>query len=687
MPICLFIRDLMRTRELCRFKPPRAFGDFGRFLPVPALAAALFCAVPASGQQTDDDLTRLSLEQLMDIKITSVSKKPQRVSQSAAAVHVITSEDIRRSGATSIPELLRNVPGLNVGQIDANKWAISARGFNGLFSNKLLVLIDGRSVYTPMFSGVFWDVQDTFLDDIERIEVVRGPGGSLWGANAVNGVINIITKNTKDTTGALVRGIHGTEEQINIAGRYGQAIDAQSHLRLFAKNFRRDGGVLADGTDAPDDWAMQRGGFRYDRKTKSGGSFMLQSEIYFGQNGQLVALPTLTAPFADVVSDDTKVEGQFLLGRWETASDFTLQAYFDRAIRDDIHVGSGTRTFDVDVQKRFNPSPSHDVIFGGGYRFTTDYTIGTNQVSFDPKDDDYHLLSAFVNDEISVTETVKLILGTKVEFNSFTAFEVQPSARTLWNVTPANTVWAAVSRAVRTPSRAADAATINNSVTAGTPPIQARIFGNDDVKSEELTAFELGFKSRPLPSLTVDIAAFYNVYDRLVTTEAGTAFLETNPAPNHLVLPLLFANNMSGEAHGLELSTDWRARNWLRLRGSYTLFELELHRKAGTGTASNEAAEKRDPRHQFSFITEMDLGSGVELDATFRAVDRLSERNIRGYITADLRVAWKPTPGVELSLVGRNLLQSQRAEARPEFLSTQISEVERSFYGSLKIEF
>lgn len=687
MPICIFIRRLARRQKACPDRPEHPHLKHSHFLTVLAIITALFGALPAAAQQTDSDLTRLSLEQLMDVKITSVAKKPQRVSQSAAAVHVITSEDIRRSGATSIPDLLRNVPGLNVGQVDANKWAISARGFNGLFSNKLLVLIDGRSVYTPMFSGVFWDVQDTFLDDIERIEVVRGPGGSLWGANAVNGVINIITKDTKDTTGTLVRGIHGTEERFNVAGRYGQAIDKNSNLRLFAKNFSRDGGVLADGTDAPDDWSMQRGGFRYDRKPATGGSFMLQGEIYFGQNGQLVALPTLTTPFSDVVSDDTKVEGQFLLGRWQNASDFTIQAYFDRAIRDDIHVGSGTRTFDLDLQKRYSPWRSHDVIFGGGYRFTTDFTVGTNQVWFDPKDDDYHLLSAFVNDEISLSDSVKLILGTKVEFNSFTRFEIQPSARTLWNVTPANTVWAAVSRAVRTPSRAADAATINNSVRAGTPPVQVRILGNDDVKSEELTAFELGFKSRPLPGLTVDIAAFYNVYDRLVTTELGTAFLENAPAPAHIVQPLLFANNMSGEAHGLELSTDWRARDWLRLRSSYTLFELELHRKAGTGTASNEAAEQRDPRHQFSLTTEMDLGSNVELDTTFRAVDRLSERNIRGYITTDIRLAWKPMAGIELSLVGRNLLQSQRAEARPEFLSTQITEVERSFYASLKVQF
>lgn len=678
------IHSLVRARKISPQDERNNPSSYGRFLGVATATALLTVASPAGAT---NDLTGLSLEQLMDVKITSVAKKSQRVSQSAAAVHVITSEDIRRSGANSIPELLRTVPGLHVAKIDSSKWAISARGFNGLFSNKLLVLIDGRSVYTPMFSGVFWDVQDTFLDDIERIEVIRGPGGSLWGANAVNGVINIITKDTKDTTGALVRAIHGTEERYNIAGRYGQAIDDNSNLRLFAKSFNRDGGALINGDDAPDDWSMQRGGFRYDRKPAAGGSFMLQGEVYYGRNGQRVALPTLTTPFTNVTSDDTEVEGQFLLGRWENASEFVVQAYFDRAIRDEIHVGSGTRTFDIDLQKRYSAWKSHDVIVGGGYRFTSDFTTGTSEVSFNPQGDDYHLLSAFVNDEISVTDTTKLILGTKLEFNSFTGLEIQPSARTLWNVTPSNTVWAAVSRAVRTPSRAADAATINNSVTPGAPPIQARILGNDDVKSEELTAFELGLKSRPLPALTVEIAAFYNVYDNLVTTEQGTAFLETTPAPAHLVVPLRFANNMSGEAHGLEVSADWRARDWLRLRGNYTLFELELHRKPGTGTASNEAAEKRDPGHQFSLTAQIDLGSDVELDATVRAVDRLRERNIDGYTTADIRLAWRPVPDVELSLVGRNLLESQHSEARPEFLSTQTTEVERSFYASLKIKF
>lgn len=655
--------------------------------PIVCMASVVGGLVLAYPARADEDLTRLSLEELMNIEITSAAKKPQRVSESAAAVHVITRDDIRRSSATSIPELLRNVPGLNVARIDSNKWAISSRGFNGLFSNKLLVLIDGRSVYTPIFSGVFWDVQDTFIDDIERIEVVRGPGGSLWGANAVNGVIDIITRKASETEGALVRATTGTEERLNFAGRYGRAIDDNSDLRLFVKHVKRDGGALANGDDGSDSTDVQRGGFRYDSSTATGGSFMLQGEAYAGRMGQLVSFPTLTTPFTTTLSDDTRVNGQFVLGRWENDTQLSVQAYFDRAIRHDIHAATETNTLDFEAQKRRRLWQAHDVIFGAGYRFTLDSIGTTDQVFITPGDDSYHLASAFVNDEITLSDTVKLIVGSKLEYNSFTGIEIQPSARTLWNVATNNTLWASVSRAVRTPSRAADGVVMNSTVTAGTPPVQVRTFGSKDVKSEELIAFELGLKTRPLSTLSIDVAAFYNIYDRLITTERGSTFTEAAPAPLHAVLPLTFANNMSGEAHGIELSADWRTEKWLRLRGAYTLFELFLHRRPGTGTVSNEAAEKRDPRHQFSLMAEIDFPRNVEFDMNFRVVDRLSERDVRGYVSADARIAWSPADHVELSIVGRNLLENRRREFKPEFLSTDVSEVERSVYGNVKIKF
>jgi iron complex outermembrane receptor protein len=629
----------------------------------------------------------LSLEQLMNVKVTSVSKKPQRVSESAAAVHVLTSEDIRRSGATSIPELLRNVPGLHVARIDSSKWAISARGFNGRFSNKLLVLMDGRSVYSPHFSGVFWDVQDTFLDDIDRIEIIRGPGGTVWGANAVNGVINIITKSADKTNGTLVTGIGGTEERGNFAGRHGIAIDDHSSFRAFAKHSKRDNSPLTNGQDGSDDWDVQRGGFRYDNKMAFGGDLMVQGELYTGNAGQVVAFPITAAPFTNIFSNDARINGQFVLGRWSTQSDDTsqtsIQAYFDRTVRREAHSNLETKTFDIEAQNRQKLASIHDVIAGVGYRLITDDTESSSIVSIDPSHDTYHLFSAFVQDEISVTNDVKLTVGSKFEHNSFTGFEIQPSARALWRVTPKNSVWTAVSRAIRTPSRGENGSATALAVTPGTPPILSRAIGNSNFESEELIAFEAGYKTQAAPTLNVDIAAFYNIYENLRSTEPGTPFLEGA----NLVLPLTLANNMSGEAHGVEIGTDWRPTDWLRLRTTYTYFEMELHRDPGTGLAANEDAEDSDPRHQLGLIAHFNIGKNIEIDARVRAIDRLSERKVAGYATADLRIAWRPLKNIELSIVGQNLAQSDHLEFVPEALATKETEVERAVFGSVKVNF
>lgn len=637
------------------------------------------------------DLTALSLEQLMNVNVTSVSKKSQKVSESAAAVHVITSEDIRRSGATSIPELLRNVPGLNVARIDSNKWAISARGFNGRFSNKLLVLMDGRSLYTPIFSGVFWDVQDTFLDDIDRIEVIRGPGGTVWGANAVNGVINIITKSADKTNGTLITGRAGTEERRSFAGRHGITINDHSNIRAFVKHTKRDNSTLPSGQAGSDDWDIKRGGFRYDNRMLAGGELMIQGELYTGNAGQFVSAPSLSSPFTETFSDDASLNGQFILGRWSSSKDgssqTSVQTYFDRAIRREYHANVATNIFDIEAEKRQKFGKIHEVIAGIGYRFHRDDIGNSTDVAINPTHDTYHLFSTFVQDEITVTDTLKVTIGSKFEHNSFSGFEIQPSARALWQVTPNDSVWTSASRAVRTPSRASDGATLNNSVVPGTPPIQARISGTTNTKSEELIALEIGYKTRPLPTLSLDFATFYNMYDNLLTTDSGTVFVETSPTPVHLVLPLTFANNMSGEAYGFEVGADWRPKDWLRIRASYTYFELELHRKPGTALASNEAAEDRDPRHQFGLTTQFDLPNNIEIDATVRAVDRLSERSVSGYATADLRVSWRPRENIELSIVGQNLGQPRHKEFTPEFLSTQETEIERSIYGGIKVNF
>lgn len=511
------------------------------------------------------DLTALSLEQLMNVNVTSVSKKSQKVSESAAAVHVITSEDIRRSGTTSIPELRRNVPGLNVARIDSNKWAISARGFNGRFSNKLLVLMDGRSLYTPIFSGVFWDVQDTFLDDIDRIEVIRGPGGTVWGANAVNGVISIITKSADETNGTVITGRAGTEERGSFAGRHGFSINDHSSIRAFVKHTKKDNSTLPSGQAGSDDWDIKRGGFRYDNRMLAGGELMIQGELYTGNAGQFVSAPSLSSPYTETLSDDASLNGQFILGRWSSSKDgssqTSVQTYFDRAIRREYHANVATNIFDIEAEKRQKIGKIHEVIAGIGYRFHRDDIGNSTDVAVNPTHDTYHLFSTFVQDEITVTDTLKVTIGSKFEHNSFSGFEIQPSARALWQVTPNDSVWTSASRAVRTPSRASDGATLNNSVVTGTPPIQARISGPTNTKSEELIALEIGYKTRPLPTLSLDFATFYNMYDNFLTSDSGTAFVETSPTPVHLVLPLTFASNMSGEAYGFELGADWRPKD------------------------------------------------------------------------------------------------------------------------------
>ena len=385
----------------------------------------------AAQAESDDrhdrhDLTGLSIEELMNVEVTSVSKKPVRLLDAAAAIHVISSDDIRRSGATSIPELLRTVPGIHVASGDSNKWAVTARGFTGRFANKLLVLMDGRSVYTPIFSGVFWEVQDTLLEDIERIEVIRGPGASVWGANAVNGVINIITKSAKDTQGGLLTGIAGTEERANLAARYGSRLGEEGYFRVFAKHLRRDEGKFAAGTQGADDWQISRGGFRYDlRPDEIAGrdTLTLHGEAYDGTLNQTLSTPSLTTPFAILTNDAVPVNGQNLFARWERRlardRNYSVQAYLSRAERIDPVLKVEEMEFDLEFQNRFRLGPRHDFVWGLGYRLNVDSIGNTFSVAFDPDSRSLHLFNAFIEDQIQVLDGVTVtrneVPGARIE--------------------------------------------------------------------------------------------------------------------------------------------------------------------------------------------------------------------------------------------------------------------------------
>ncbi len=649
--------------------------------------------------EVSDDLVSLSIEELMNIEVTSVSKKSERLSGAAAAVFVITGDDLRRSGATSIPEALRMVPGLQVARIDASTWAVSSRGFNGRFADKLLVMMDGRSVYTPLYSGVFWNLQDTLLEDIDRIEVIRGPGATLWGANAVNGIINIITKNAADTLGGVVTAGGGTHERIFGGARYGAKIGDFANLRLYGKYFDRDNGVYSDGREARDGWHAVRSGFRLDAEPNSNDSFTFQGDLYDGRAGWTLISPTLFPPYRATMEYPDKFSGGNLLGQWShgfsESSDMTLQVYYDRTSQ---HIGlfrEDRDTADLDFQHRFGLGKRQDILWGLGYRYSHDRITNMQPVTFFPDSRGDNLFTAFVQDDITLVENVlRLTLGSKFEHNDYSGFEVQPNARLLWTPQEGHTVWAAVSRAVRTPSRAdggiffyGDTYPPLSPLNPSDLPLRSGIISSPDFRSEELLAYELGYRLQPLQTLSLDITVFYNTYDSLRDVEPLVPVYVTSPTP-HYILPFMAHNNMQGETRGVEASADWKPFEWWRLLAAYTFLDCHMNFPAYVQDLYNkEAVEGRSPHHQFSLRSQTDLGRNVELDLWLRYAGRLPDLQIGSYVTLDARLAWKPVKGVEISLVGQNLFHSRHSEFSPEFITTVPTDVERQVYGAITWHF
>jgi iron complex outermembrane recepter protein len=669
--------------------------------PIPGLLLLLLFCLPAAGQPPSQperpvDLTELSIEELLKVEVTSVSRRAEPISAAAAAVFVITQDDIRRSGATSIPEALRMVPGLEVARIDANKWAISARGFNGRFANKLLVLVDGRSVYTPLFSGVFWDVQDLLLEDVERIEVIRGPGATLWGANAVNGVINVLTRSARETAGGLVAASSGSEERGLLGLRYGGLLGESSAYRVYAKRFDRGSGERAAGGAGADDWSMSRAGFRLD-STLSGGGLTLQGDLYDGDVGETLTLQSLQSLLPRTLDTDMRVGGGHVLGRWQrttaASSELVLQLFYDRTERAAALVDEDRDTFDLELQHGFAPAARHRVVWGLGYRRTGDDILGTEALSFQTARRTDELASAFLQDEVMLhPDRLWLILGSKLEHNDYSGFELQPNLRMVWIPRQRHTLWAAVSRAVRTPSRAEHDFRLSSQVigpgglSPGSPPAVVTILGNPDFGSEELVAWELGYRAGLAPGLFLDVATFYNDYDRLRAPRTGTPFLVAAPAPPHLVVPIHLTNALNGSTYGAELAVDWRAAERWRLSAAYSYLRIQLHAPPGTDPAS-VIAEGESPSHQLYLRSSLDLPRGLELDLMARYVDELPAPAVDSYTSLDLRLGWRPLRRLELSLVGQNLLEETHVEFAPEVIPTLPTGVERGVYGKLAWRF
>jgi iron complex outermembrane receptor protein len=652
-----------------------------------------------SGRGGGRELSEFTLDELVNLKVTSVSKKPETLAQAPAAIAVITGEDIRRSGATTLAEALRLAPGLAVARVDSFTWAISSRGFNDVFANKLLVLIDGRSIYTPLFSGVYWDVQDTLLEDIDRIEVIRGPGAALWGANAVNGVINITTKSAKETPGGLLAGGGGTEERGFGSVRYSGRIHDRAWYRVYAKYFNRDDSARPSGMDAGDDWHRWRGGFRVDWEHSPPNLLTLQGDVYSGTERQNYVLPDLTPPaYSSLQPQKIRVAGGNIVGRWTHTfhedANLRLQAYYDRTQRE-LEIFSEDRdTLDFDLQIHHPFGERQDIIWGAGYRHADSYNFRNNFnlgfVPADRKTDDY---GAFVQDEIAlVRDRLRLTLGAKFEHNHYTDFEIQPSGRLLWTPHPRHSAWASISRAVRTPSRAdVDLRLVNGVIPPGVPPLSlpapgvVSLVGHPAKLSEVLLAYEAGYRVQLHERVTLDAALFYNDYERLTTFEP--AGQDLNTLPSSIGLPQKFASLMDGETYGGEVAANLQLTEWWRLRASYSYLQVQLHLKRRSQDTTSEKGEGDDPHHQVSLRSEMDLPWHLQLDCAGRYVDALPNRSVPSYAAVDVRLGWRPTKQWEISVVGQNLLDHRHAEFRQLILGPPPAELERGFYGKVTFRF
>lgn len=653
-------------------------------------------AEEAEATNTVSYLRNLSLDDLLHKEVTSPSMRPEKMFEVPSAVFSIDNDELRRSGVRTIPEALRLVPGMNVARMDSHTWAISARGFNDLLADRMLVMIDGRTVYSPLFSGVNWDIQDTLLEDVERIEVIRGPGGTLWGANAVNGVVNVITKDAKDTQGVYATGGAGNVERGFVGGRYGGRVGEDTFVRGYVQGYKRDN--FPNGFD--DSEAVQ-GGFRADWQ-KAQNHVTLQGDGYAAKGSMRVRYPSYEA-YDPTTSDFPLVDQRYpsaggnVLFRFQrefsSESDLQLQAYYDRAERNELGTYLIQNIFDVQFQHRFPLPLGQNLNYGVGYRCLPD-TVGTGPLyGAIPQHRNNQVFSGFVQDEIELVEDrLRLTFGTKLEHNDYTDWETQPSARLAWLPSSRQTVWAAVTRAVQVPGRLQRDAT-TPTIGPGPVPIVPALdpaYGDvpgftttvnpqgQDAGSQKLMAYELGYRLQPADRLSFDVAGFYNQYsDFLIFDFPYAPEFSTTPYPHNLYTGRVI-NGGEAETYGFEVSARWSVLDTWRLTGSYALLIEDLD---DTVAYYSIFSRGRDPKNQASLRSSLDLPANLAFDAWLRYVDHLSFFHVDHYLTLDLRLGWKPSPRFELAVVGQNLVQPSHLEFGPEtYLPTQVNPVPRSFY-------
>jgi iron complex outermembrane receptor protein len=646
----------------------------------------LSCASVRAQEPSDrpaKDLTELTPEQLANIEVTSVAKKPETRRRSPAAVYVLTRDEIRRSGVTTLVEALRLVPGVQVARIDSNKWAVGIRGFASRLSRSLLVMIDGRTVYAPLFAGTYWEVQQTLLDDVDRIEVIRGPGGALWGANSVNGVINIITRSSRETRGTFVTAGAGTDERGLVGLRYGGAAGDRFTYRVYARGFDRAPGFHETDDDF-DGWHLGQGGFRLDWEPRSGDTASVQGDLYGGKTGQRTNITTLSPPSLQVVEDDADLSGANLLGRWRhvssTGTDWALRAYYDRTDRREPTFDEGRDTIDLDLQRRA-PYGKHDLIVGLGYRVSSGTVESVPTIEFVPARRTDQLFTGFVRDEVSLAQNeLVLAMGSKFEHNDYSGFEFQPSAQLLWAPTSRQSLWALFARAVRTPSRIEHDLRLTALLDPTTPTF-LRLVGDEGFRSESLLTAEVGYRAQPHRRVAVDAVLFRNDHRDLLSIEPAAPFREGSPPAQRLVVPFFIRNGVEGASYGLEIAADWTPLDWWRIGGSYSHLQFELKHSpesvdVNTPTTTNRSA----PRHTILFQSRMDPWPSLSIDVTGRHVSALPAQRTGAYTSMDARLAWRPATGLELAVVGRDLLAPHHAEFGG---SGGVVQVARAVYGAL----
>ncbi len=640
----------------------------------------LFCAAVslsttlADAQTTQPDLSTASLEDLMNVEVTSASRREQRAGDVPAAVYVITNDEIRRSGLTSVPELLRLAPGVEVARIDSSKWAVTIRGSNHRFSDKLLVLVDGRSVYTRQFSGVHWDTLNAMVEDIDRIEVVRGSGGAVWGANAVNGVINIITKSSADTQGPAIRASVGNDDHRSIAARYGGTRGATSY-RVHVDSAQHPHTMLNESTRGEDDWATLNVGTRLDwhrgKDRVTAQADVVKSDANFRFNfPEGVVAPPLGWPVR--VSANDLVRGS-TLGRWTrdagSGRTFEAQGFFEIADRDEEFQQYRSRTYDADL-KYLARQGRHDLVSGIGFRETHERTDSAFVLAFTPEQPVLRVFNLFVQDEVrTVGDRLRLTGGVKLEHETLSGWGVQPTGRALWLISERQRVWGAVSRALRTPSVVNRTGRVNFTSFPGEAglPVVISILGNPEYETEETLSVEGGYRFDRRP-LSVDVTTFANHHKRLPTLEPLPPQVELTYGQPSIRVATQFANLMDADSRGVELAARWSSASWWRVDGTYTYFHFTAHLDPTSADERVIGDDSNAPNHQWSLRPAVTLGSRLDLNAMVLRVGRLAALEVPAYTRTDIRAAWKVTERWSVVVAGQNLF----GDPHPEFAGAEL---------------